>query len=188
MLSINTSKSKYMTFSSPKHFAQDLDLKIDNLRIERVQEFNFLGIIIDAQLNWAKHTGKIANFCKKKIGVLNKLKHVLPLQIKFMLYNALILPHINYGLMVWGFQTHRIFKLQKKGLIIITLSGYLSHTDALYKTNDLLKIDDILILQQLKFYFKYLNNILPAYLQSWSLIANAAIHNHGTRTKSELNL
>ena len=107
---------------------------------------------------------------------------------KLMLYNALILPHINYGLMVWGFQTHRIFTLQKKALRIITLSGYLSHTDALYKTNNLLKIDDILILQQLKFYFTYLNNILPAYLQNSSLISNAAIYNHDTRTKSELRL
>ena len=62
-LSINSSKSKYMTFTSQKNFAQDLDLKIDNLRIERVQEFNFLGIIIDAQLNWAKHTGEIENLC-----------------------------------------------------------------------------------------------------------------------------
>ena len=187
-LSINTSKSKYMTFSFQKNFAHDLDLKIDNLRIERVHEFNFLGIIIDTQLNWAKHTGKIANSCSQKIGVLNKLKHVLPLQIKIMLYNSLILPHINYGLMLWGFQTHRIFTLQKKALRIITLSGYLSHTGALYKANNMLKVDDILILQQLKFYFKYLNKTLPAYLQSWSIISNAAIHNHDTRTKSELSL
>ena len=52
----------------------------------------------------------------------------------------------------------------------------------------MLKVDDILILQQLKFYFKYLNKTLPAYLQSWSIISNAAIHNHDTRTKSELSL
>ena len=76
---------------------------------------------------------------------------------------------------------------RKKALRTITLSGYLSHTGSLYKENTLLKVDDILIPQQLKLYFKYLNSILPVYLQSWSLIYNAAIHNHDTRTKNELS-
>ena len=30
------------------------------------------------------------------------------------MYNSLILPHINYGILVWGHQAHCIFKLQKR--------------------------------------------------------------------------
>ena len=67
-LSLNKSKCKYVTFPMPNKTTQTLILKIDNnIDIEKVEEFYFLG-----------------------------LKHVLPLEIKIILYNALILPHINY--------------------------------------------------------------------------------------------
>ena len=83
---------------------------------------------------------------------------MLSQQIKTLLYNPLIVPHINYCIMAWGFQLNRIIKLQKKALRIITLSNYNSHS---IKTFSLLKVDDILKLQQLKFYYKYLHNNLP---------------------------
>ena len=43
-------------------------MKIDNINIEQVKEFN-LGIIIDTDLNWKRHTEKISNACSKKIGI-----------------------------------------------------------------------------------------------------------------------
>ena len=49
----------------------------------------------------------------RSIGALNKLKYILPTSIKIMIYNALILPRINYGLLVWGYENEKIFKLQK---------------------------------------------------------------------------
>lgn len=132
-LSLNIAKSKYMTFQRTNKNVQTLTLKIDNINIEQVKEFNFLGLIIDTNLNWKRHTEKISNACSKKIGILNKLKHVLSQQIKTLLYNSLIVPHINYCIMAWGFQTNRIIKLQKKALRIITLSNYNSHTEPLHK-------------------------------------------------------
>ena len=64
--------------------------------------FNFLGLIMDEHLNWKSHVETISNKCFMTIGVLNKLKYFLPLTVKLILYNSLILPHLNYGLMTWG--------------------------------------------------------------------------------------
>ena len=50
----------------------------------------------------------------------------------------------------------------------------------------MLKVDDILKLQQLKFYYKYLHNNLPVYLQNWRIIFNYDIHNHDARIKNEI--
>ena len=61
--------------------------------------FILLLITIHISLNWKKHSEKISNKCTKMIGILNRLKYVLPLGIKIMLYNTLILPHINYCIM-----------------------------------------------------------------------------------------
>ena len=79
------------------------------------------------------------------------------------MYNSLILPHINYGILVWGHQVHRIFKLQKKTIRIITLSKYNAHKDLIYIELKFLKLADIYKLQQLKFYFRLINKLLPEY-------------------------
>ena len=100
-LSLNKSKSKYMIFHVPNKDIQYLTLKIDNVIIEKVDEFSFLGLTVDTNLNWKRHSEKICNKCTKMIGILNRLKYVLPLGIKIMLYTSLILPHINYCIMAW---------------------------------------------------------------------------------------
>ena len=70
-LLLNKSKTKYMVFRMPNKRIQALTLKIDDVYIDRVDEFNFLGLTLDTNLNWRKHTEKISNKCSKTIGVLN---------------------------------------------------------------------------------------------------------------------
>ena len=61
----------------------------------------FLGLTIDSQMTWKKHTENISNKCLRVIGTLNRIKHIkrrqaeLPTQTRVILYNSLILPHIN---------------------------------------------------------------------------------------------
>ena len=186
-LSLNKSKSKYMIFHVPNKDIQYLTLKIDNVIIEKVDEFNFLGLTMDTNLNWKKHSEKISNKCTKMIGILNRLKYVLPLGIKIILYNTLILPHINYCIMAWGYKGTRLLKIQKKTVRIITLSGYSSHSEPLFKQLNMLKIADQLRLQELKFYFKYIHKNLPAYLLDWEFVSNVNIHLHDTRTSSKIH-
>ena len=106
------------------------------------------------------------------IGILNRLKYVLPLEIKKLLYNSLILSHINYCIMAWGYKGNRLIKIQKRAVRIITLSGYNSHTEPLFKQLNLLKIEDQLKLQELKFYFKYIHRHLPVNLLNWQITPN----------------
>ena len=158
-LSLNKNKSKYMLFHMPKKEIQNLMLKIDDVNIEMVEEFNFLGLTMEKK--WKKHTDKISNKCSKITGVLNVLKHVFPQ--KYLLYNSLIVPPINYCITAWGFHRNRITAIPKKAIRIITASSYISHTEPLFKQLNLLNVEDILTLQELKFYFKYNQGILPIY-------------------------
>ena len=180
-LSLNKNKAKYMIFHMRKKDIPSFSLKLGNTNIEKVYDFNYLGLTVDTNLNWKKHTEKVANRCSKKIGVLNRLKYVLPLCIKTMLYNTLMLPHITYGIMVWGYQRNRLNKIQKKAIRIITSNRYNSHTEPLFKQLNMLKLEDLLKLQQLKFYFKFNESSLPVYLQNWDITTNAHVHNYNTR-------
>ena len=152
-----------------------------------MDELNFLGLTLGANVTWKKHINKIANKCSKTTGVLNKLKHLLPLDIKTLLYNSLILSHINYCITVWGYKGSRILRIQKKAVRIITLNRYNSHTEPLFKTLQILKIDDQLKLQELKFFYKYSHDNVPVYLLNWNIIPNYNIHSHDTRKATNIH-
>ena len=83
-------------------------------------------------------------------------------------------------------------KIQKKSCSYntVTLSGYNSHTEPRFKQLNLLKIEDQLKLQELKFYFKYNPRNLRVYLLNWQIV-NIDLHdtrkskNIHARTKHE---
>ena len=50
------------------------------------------------------HIDKLSVKCCRILGILNRLKRILPLNIKIILYNSLMLPHLNYGITLWGLQ------------------------------------------------------------------------------------
>ena len=104
-----------------------------------------------------------------------------------MLYNTLILPHLNYCVTAWGYQCNRIIKLQKKAIRTVMISSYNAHTEPFFKNLKLLKIQDILTLQTLKIYHKFRKNNLPNYIQNWPLFQNSNIHNHNTRGANALH-
>ena len=71
---------------------------MDNKIIDKVLDFNFLGIHFIEQLNWKSHIDKLSVKCCRTLGILNRFKRILPLRIKFTLYNSRMLPHLNYGI------------------------------------------------------------------------------------------
>ena len=59
---------------------------------------------------------------------------------------------VNNNILLWGFNTHRLIKLQKRAIIVITDSKYNSHTEPLLKSLNILKINDIFTIQCLTFF------------------------------------
>ena len=162
-------------------------IKLQNTNIERVGNFQFLGIVLDETLNWNSHIDKIVLKLSRNIGILYKLKHILPLPILKLLYNSLFLPHLTYGILAWGKKSTRVVILQKKALRVITRSRFNDHTEPLFKSLNLLKFDDLFILTALKFYYNYCHRLLPFYLQSFELCQRQEIQTHDIRSKHNLH-
>ena len=143
-----------MAFSMPQKKFVVPRLKLADTEIEVVNQFNFLGITLDNHLNWNAHINKLFGKISRTTGVLNKIKLFLPSRILKTIYSSLILCQLNYGILAWGQNNKRVFKLQKRAIRIITCSRYNAHSEPLFKELKLLKVEDILKLQQLKFYYK----------------------------------
>ena len=92
------------------------DLKINNIIIDRVAQFNFLGLIISSDLKWHKHIDHISLKISKVIRIMYRIKSILQANILLTMYNALIMPHFNYCLLAWGSNIkagHKLHLLQK---------------------------------------------------------------------------
>ena len=97
-------------------------LELNGEPLVRVEDFNFLGLTIDQHMTWNAHIQKLSNKISRSLGVMNRLKRHLPQNILRIIHNSLILPHINYSILVWGFKSSRISKLQKRAVRMISCS------------------------------------------------------------------
>ena len=138
-LSLNAKKTKMMIFHSKQNKLSINEIpimKINDMPIERVTEFKFLGVLIDSNLSWSPHCNYIANKLSRICGVACiKVKTLCrPTHNLTMIYNSLFLSHISYGITYWGFNIcTRISKLQKKVIRFLTNSKFNSHTAPLFK-------------------------------------------------------
>ena len=97
-------------------------LKINNSTIDRVTDLKFLGLIISSNLKWNKHIDHVSIKVSKVIGIMFRLKCILPFDVLQILYNSLIMPHFHYCLLTWGSTIkngHKLHLLQKKALRLV---------------------------------------------------------------------
>ena len=92
---------------------------------------------------------------KKRVGdkisrtlyMINRLKNTLPSSALKMLYNSLLLPHIQYGLVTWGGakgpNMKRVTSIQKKAVRTISKSWFRSHTEPRMKFLNILNLNDL---------------------------------------------
>ena len=123
----------------------------DNTLIERVESFNYLGIMLNETLSWKSHIEMVGKKISKVTGILYRLRKIFPENVLFTLYNSLIISYINYGLLLWEIDCHKLEILQKKVLRFMTNSSYIAHTAPLFIQHGVLRVTDMYKLKLLKF-------------------------------------
>lgn len=125
-LALNLKKTNYMVFSKQKI---DLPFKpsISNYHIERKESARFLGVIIDEKLSWKQHISAVKAKMSRYVGVMFKLKGILPLAARKNIFQSFVQSHINYCSLVWGLgpkgNIEPLFCEQKKAMRAL-MPGY----------------------------------------------------------------
>lgn len=186
-LCLNASKTKFMLFDKTLKDT-NIEISINNTRLEKVDEFNFLGLTINKDLDWTSHINALTTKLNRNIGIIRRLRYIdeVPFKILKTLYYALIHPHLTYMLLAWGYDCDSIELEQRKVIRIINGKHYLAHTDPLYKDSNILKLSDIHTQSQLKFSHKYIHAELPQYFMQLPLTKNNDQHTHYTRISDDI--
>ena len=66
-----------MIFRTPQKKVIIPKIKMDEIELDPVSYFNYLGIIINENVKWKNHLNKIACNISKKVGIIFKLRHIL---------------------------------------------------------------------------------------------------------------
>ena len=182
-LSLNVKKTKFVVFHAINKDIEELVpvLQINNIAIERVENFNFLGLILNEHMFWKHHIDTIANKLTKFSGILNKLKRCLPVHILRILCFSMVQSQLTYGILAWGFEHQRFVKIQKRFIRIISLSTYNAHTEPWFKQLGILKINNLFDLNCLKFVYNFNKGELPRYFLGFKYEQRSSIHDHDTR-------
>ena len=162
---------------------------MNNCTINSVHCTKFLGLIIDDKLTWSDHIREITKKVAKTVGIISRIRHFLPTNVLLTLYDSLILPHLNYGIILWGSSATsyliRLVSLQKRCLRLITNSPYLSPPSPLFLRLKLLRLNDLFNYQIGIFLYNYTQNCLPEVFDSF-FTENCNFHNYPTRTGNDL--
>lgn len=103
-LKLNSSKTEAILFTRQRRLPTR-NLKIGNHVIPWSGSVRYLGVILDAKLNWTKHVSNVRIKGAKALGslglVMNRKSKLSP-STKLLMYTALVRPCLTYACPVWS--------------------------------------------------------------------------------------
>nr|CAI5821877.1 unnamed protein product [Callosobruchus analis] len=190
-LRLNPEKSNYIVFGPKKirnALANNLNVQIDGVSINRQTEVKNLGVILDEDLRFKKH---VTNTIRKAFSNLKSIygyKDLLNRNTKILLTDALVLSHFNfcdvlYNACIDYHDTKRIQKVQNACLRLIHgIRRGKSTSHKLVQTN-WLNMKDRRVLHSVCLYHKVVTTKVPLNLYD-KITFRHYVHNVNIRSKS----
>ena len=149
-LSLNIDKTNFIIF-------HPYNKPVNKPVINEKEYIKYLGVLVDSSLNWKHHISTLAKKISRAIGIMYKLRPLLPLNVMKNVYYSLIYSQIIYAIEVWGSAV--------KSEMIMTFNDVFPSitgpTDPIFVTLCCMKVEDIYKYQVAKFVFKCLHTITP---------------------------
>ena len=186
-LKLNVNKTRYMLFHSCKTEVwkyTNLDIKIGNSSILKVENYKYLGVTIDSNLNWYDHIEAVKTKLLKTIGILYKTRHFLNQNSLYYIFNSLLMSHVRYGLLCWGRASKtkitEIDKLINRALRCIHFKGWNESVKSIKIEKKILNVENMFKYELGVFMHKFKRDSLPVNFKPYFTRVNT-IHNHSTR-------
>ena len=107
---------------------------------------------------------------KRANNLLAISRHHVPKSLLLQLYYGQFYSHLTYGSIIWGQnlnENSQTFILQKKAICLISFAKYDAHTNPLFKELGLLKLMDIIKMNNALFVHNVLNENIPNFFKNY---------------------
>lgn len=162
VLTLNTSKTKYICFSIRSDMGTNHDHAIiphdctphdscSCAKLERVDSIKYLGVTIDKNLNFKEHIRILSGRVRKLIYIFKNLRHIVEPYILKRIYYALCQSLLTYCISAWGGAPKTSLKsvevAQRAILKVSTFKPILFSTALLYQECGVLTVRQLFILK-----------------------------------------
>ena len=101
-LQLNVGKTKSMLFRNHYYRGNtELKMQVNNVVLEQVNSYKYLGIMLDQNLNFNMHVDYMCNKTRKKLGMLKRVRKYITIDTALLLYKTLVVPLFDYGDIVY---------------------------------------------------------------------------------------
>ena len=145
-LSLNLDKTTYIILGNKKF--DDIKIYFRDVEIKRQFETKFLGVILQANLKWNTHINIVLSKTSKCLGIMSKIRHLIPQHLTRMLYLTLVEPYMNYCNIVWcspdkTSNLEKNLRVQKKYCRLMTFASFSTPSRPLFLELKLLNVYEI---------------------------------------------
>lgn len=194
-LTLNVKKTKAMILNTQyklsKINTELFALKINNDKIDWVQEIKYLGVILDSKLNFKSHFEYTKKKITKKMYFLSRISPYLSIFTKMTIFQTIIQPHFDYcSTMLYLLNKNQLQclqKLQNRGMRIILKCNRYTPIKSMLETLNWLMVEKRIYLRCMTFIFKLTNQLLPSYFNQF-ITTNNRIHQHYTRARNDFHI
>lgn len=170
-----------------KKIIENFDIIFAGEKVEQVKETQYLGIILDQNLNFVSHTYFIAKKVSKKISFLHRISDQVNDYTKVLIYKSTIALHYDYC-------SFLLININKKcmGLLQKTQNRAMRVNLKVNKYTPIVEMLNVLCFMSVEervkfntcvFIYKIINNLTPEY--STTMVKRAE-HKYSTRNKDKL--
>lgn len=195
-LKLNSHKSQLMCFGKTDQkllLKQDINIKIDNCKLQFVESARNLGVIVDTDLRFVEHLKVVFGRAYSNLKLIYHNRHILDIGTKKTLCESLVMSHFNYCDFVYGpclYQTdkYRIQKVQNSCFrLIYGIRKYESISYKIKESNSL-NMENRRQLHLLNFVHKCLTLPNTSTLLKGLFVPHANIHSRKTRFNNKFVL
>ena len=136
-LCIHPVKTEYVVFGTQQRIASatlsngPLSSFLGENPINQAQHYKYLGVMIDANLNFKQHVDKLQAKVSKRIGVLGRIRNNVTVDSANQVYQSLVFSVTDYCDVAWSsigkVERDRLYRAQRKAAKIVLKT---KHSDA----------------------------------------------------------
>lgn len=186
-LTLNIDKTVYMIIKQKNKKRCDIEIKINDTALKKVEEYRYLGLLIDDKLSWRFHIEKLKNKLAPMIGAVRRCANFLNDRARRVIYESFIASQLRYMIVCWGnapkYLMEQIQRYQNRAVKAVYALDYFTSTDSLYTNTSIFNIEKMRAYEQVKLIYNIKKNYLKT--QTKLQLVNEC-HAYPIRTQNQL--
>ena len=161
-LILNSEKSSFMVMGCPRTDI-NMSINIGTRSIKRVNQMKILGINFNPSLNFEIHLSNVCKTINNRLNFMRRISEYMPKNILKLIYNSIVLPHFDYGDVIWchTYDNHlkRLYSLQRRASHIILNKNFIDSWNENFRTLKWMRTEERIKFHSIIYIFKSINKM-----------------------------